>query len=165
MREIRIVVRILLQDMRPALAHDRFATGINLIAYRCVPIKLRKRSVDDQITCPPHFETKIDVCKSLGEGLVKSADLLKNFSPHQHARAGDGAIIAGHPQLTVHARMLRWETAKRGLRNSIDAKNEPGVLDCSVRVDQSRTDCANFRPLDLLGHNRQPIALNWFEAS
>jgi len=47
--------------------------------------------------------------------------------------------------------MLRRKTAKSRLRNSIDAKNKPRVLNRIVRIQQSSTDCANFRPLNVLG--------------
>jgi len=86
--------------------------------------------------------------------LIESADLLKNFAPHQQACAGHRAIVAGHPQLTVYARMVRWETAKSRLRNSVDAQNKAGVFDGAAGIDQSRADCASLGPLYVLSHDR-----------
>ena len=61
--------------------------------------------------------------------------------------------------------MLRRETVKSGLRNSIHAKNKTGVLNRAVRIDQSRADCANLGPLHMLSHDCEPIGLDRFDAS
>jgi len=49
--------------------------------------------------------------------------------------------------------MLRWETAKSGLRNSVDAQNKAGVFDGAAGIDQSRADCASLGPLYVLSHD------------
>ena len=105
------------------------ALASSLFGWRRIPTKFCQRRVNNQVTRASHFETKINICESAGELFVESADLLKNFAAHQQACAGDRAVVAGHLQLTVHARMLRRETAKSGLRNSVHAKTRPA---CSI---------------------------------
>src|SRR5262245_12696932 len=53
--------------------------------------------------------------------------------------------------------MLRWETVKSRLRNSVDTQNKAGVFDGAARIDQSRSDCASLGPLYVLCHNRKPV--------
>ena len=134
---------------------------------RCgrIPIKLRERRVNNQVTGAPHFETKINLCEFARERLVESADLLENFATHQNACAGDCAVIASHPQLAVHAGVLRRETVKSGLRNSIHAKNKTSVLNRAIRIDQSRADCANLGPLHMLSHDCEPIRIDGFHVA
>src|SRR5439155_8718297 len=101
---------------------------------RFVSVKFCKRSVNNQITRPPHLEAKIDICKSLGEALIKPAELLKNFATRQHARAGHCAAVAGYLQLAICPRMFPRKITKSRLRNSSDTKNNPGVFNRVVRI-------------------------------
>src|SRR4029077_2291350 len=69
---------------------------------------------------------------------------------------------AGHLQLTVHTRMLRRETAKSGLRNSVDAQNKASVFDGATGIDQSRADCTSLGALYVLSHDREPVRADRF---
>jgi len=88
--------------------------------------------------------------------------LLKYFAAQQQARAGDCAVVTGHLQLTVHARMFCRKTAKSGLRNSVDAQNKAGVLNSAARVDQAGADCASLRALYVFSHDREPVRTDRF---
>src|SRR5256886_2802010 len=129
---------------------------------RFVAVKFCKRSVNNQITCPPDFEAKIDIGKRFRQAFIQSAYCLKNFATRQHARAGHCAAVAGYLQLAICPRMFPRKITKSRLRDSIDTKNNPGVFNGVVRIQQSRANCANFRPLDMLGHYCQPVALDYF---
>src|SRR5215475_9041438 len=58
--------------------------------------------------------------------------------------------------------MLCRKTAKRRLRNSVDAQNKAGVLNGATRVDQARADCASLGPLYMLSHDREPVQTDRF---
>ncbi|PYJ30397.1 MAG: hypothetical protein DME89_00400 [Verrucomicrobia bacterium] len=116
------------------MAHDRFTTEVDLVGYRCFPIKFGKRRVKNEVTSPPYLETEIDVRKRFGECRIESANFLKNLAAHQQACARNSAVVANHLQLTVYAGIFRWKAAKSRLRNSINAKDDPGVLDCAVGI-------------------------------
>jgi hypothetical protein len=58
--------------------------------------------------------------------------------------------------------MLRWETAKSGLRNSVDAQNKACVFDGAAMIDQSRADCASVGALYMLSHDCEPVRADRF---
>ena len=49
------------------------------------------------------------------------------------------------------------------LRNSADTEDNSGVLNRIVRVKQTRADRADFRPLHVLGHRGEPVAIDHFD--
>ena len=54
-------------------------------------IQLRERRVNNQVTGPPHFQTKIDVVEGDRQPFfIEAADFLENFAPRQQA----GAVTA-----------------------------------------------------------------------
>ena len=59
--------------------------------------------------------------------------------------------------------MVRWETAKGRLCNTIDAHNNSRVFNRAARIQQPCADCADFRPLDVLSHDREPVRLDHFD--
>ena len=97
-------------------------------------IKLSQTEVNNQVARPPHFEAQIDVGKRVRQAFIESADFLKYFAARQHTRAGDRAAVPGHCELAARAGMFCRNTAKSRLRNSVDAKDNPGVLDRLVRI-------------------------------
>jgi len=44
-------------------------------------IELCKRSVNNQVTRPPHFQTKIDIGKHFRQAFIETADFLKSITP------------------------------------------------------------------------------------
>ncbi len=125
-----------------------------------MPIEFCKRSVNNQISRASQLETKIDVGKRALQIFIESARLLKNFTPREHARARNRTAVARHLQLATRPGMFRRKTAKSRLRDSIDAKDNPGVLNRVIRIEQSRTYRADFWPLHMLGHVAEPIGFD-----
>jgi len=59
--------------------------------------------------------------------------------------------------------MVRRETAKGRLCNSIHAHHNSRMLNGAARVQQTRAYRSDLRSLDMLGHNREPLRIDDFD--
>ena len=132
---------------------------------RFVVIQLGEGRVNNQITGPPHFQTKVDIVEGDRQTfLVESADLLENVAPGEQASARDRTVVARHLQLAADARALPRENRRKACsRDSADAEDHAGMLNRVVRVKQPRADRADFRPLHMFGHHGEPFAVDRFD--
>ena len=59
--------------------------------------------------------------------------------------------------------MFCRKTTKGWLRGSIDADHNSRVLDRAARVQQPSSHGADFCPLNMLSHDRQPLGVDYFD--
>jgi hypothetical protein len=64
--------------------------------------------------------------------------------------------------LPANARRFCGKTTECVFRDSPDAYHDSAVLDRIVRIKKPRSDGTNLWPLDMLGHDREPIAVDHF---
>ena len=65
-------------------------------------------------------------------------------------------------KLPANPRGFRRETAKSVLGNSSHAHNDAGVLHRVIGIEQPRPDRAHLRPLNVLRHGVEPVAVDHF---
>src|SRR5207245_9766213 len=114
-----------------------------------------------QMTGADQVQTEIDVVKSDREALfIEAANFVEDITPREQTGARHRAVVARHLKLPAHARIFRRKTAKRMLRNPANAKHDACMLNGVVRINQARTNRTDFRPLHMLDHGGEPIAID-----
>ena len=103
-----------MDNIGPPLSHDRLAAHVDLIRWRFVFIELCKRTVNNQVTPPPYFQTNVDIGKRIRQAFIEAPNLLKNITPRQHARRRDCAAVTRELSLKLR-------------RMTVDNKKAPGL--------------------------------------
>ena len=95
-------------------------------------------------TASPQAQAEVDVVAADLVALVETADPLEGPPPHEQARAGHRADLAGH-MLEVEVQVVRWIKALEKVRSATAEahKEDARVLDGTLRVHQERADHAD----------------------